>query len=452
MTDLAMAVLDAFPAGNYALSALLRLLDIVESDEVPTAAVECRAQPRLLVNPGFRARHAATPERLLMLVMHELHHVLLGHTRLFPCANPRDNFVFDCVINALIARMLPAPEHVGLLTGFYAADRFPECLLRPPPEWNGRAVDVLPVGIEDLPPAQRDQAAHVYRALYSEGGATYDEIFRLLPSALRLRDDVAAVPLLGGHDGAASPDAVAQSPALLGAVRAIVEDWPNPPQPIRGRSLDGLVREARVAAVPSPSARTLLRGLLRRIAGDGTGRALDDRMTPSTILSGVPALERRTLVQTALGARPLLFPAQVHILRRVRSGERVHVYLDVSGSMDDVLPALYGALGDCRTLIHPAVHLFSTDVRDVGIADLLRGVRWTTGGTSIDCVADHMAQHRVRRACLVTDGWVGRPRGSRRKTLQAARIAVAYAGGGVSTTDLDGLADHVVHLPIGDRP
>jgi hypothetical protein len=38
--------------------------------------------PRLLINPQFVEAHAATPERLLMLVMHELHHVLLGHTRL----------------------------------------------------------------------------------------------------------------------------------------------------------------------------------------------------------------------------------------------------------------------------------------------------------------------------------------------------------------------------------
>ena len=53
---IAERILDAFPSGSYALSALLRLMDIVESTEVPTAAVECRAQPRLLVNPEFLAQ------------------------------------------------------------------------------------------------------------------------------------------------------------------------------------------------------------------------------------------------------------------------------------------------------------------------------------------------------------------------------------------------------------
>src|SRR5438552_1626674 len=97
-------ILDCFPAGSYALSALLRLVDVVETTDVETAAVECRSNPRMLVNPEFVERFAPTPEKLLMLVMHELHHVLLGHTRLFPCVTAVDNLVFDAVINALPCR------------------------------------------------------------------------------------------------------------------------------------------------------------------------------------------------------------------------------------------------------------------------------------------------------------------------------------------------------------
>ena len=54
-SSLAARILDAFPAGSYALSGLLRLLDVVETEEVQTAAVECVAQPRLLINPRFVA-------------------------------------------------------------------------------------------------------------------------------------------------------------------------------------------------------------------------------------------------------------------------------------------------------------------------------------------------------------------------------------------------------------
>ena len=59
-------ILDTFPSGAYALSGLLRLMDIVETTTIPTAAVECRARPRMLINPEFVAQHAATPEKLLM--------------------------------------------------------------------------------------------------------------------------------------------------------------------------------------------------------------------------------------------------------------------------------------------------------------------------------------------------------------------------------------------------
>ena len=76
MNSIAERILDCFPSGNYALSALLRLVDIVETDQVPTAAVECRAQPRMLVNPEFVDSYAQTPEKLLMLVMHELYLML----------------------------------------------------------------------------------------------------------------------------------------------------------------------------------------------------------------------------------------------------------------------------------------------------------------------------------------------------------------------------------------
>lgn len=114
--------------------------------------MECRLQPRLLVNPKFVALHADTTEKLLMLVMHELHHVLLGHTTLFPRATPVQNFVFDAVINGIVCRMFPAKEHTGFFTDYYDTGSFPMCLLRPPPGWPGKPVTAS--GITALPKSQ----------------------------------------------------------------------------------------------------------------------------------------------------------------------------------------------------------------------------------------------------------------------------------------------------------
>ena len=138
----------------------------------------------------------------------------------------------------------------------------------------------------------------------------------------------------------------------------------------------------------------------------------------------VGGCDRRSLVLRSLGAPPLLYRAET--TGRVRDRcDRVHVYLDVSGSTSCFQSSLYGAVLDCNDVVHPAVHLFSTRVHDVSLNGLRKGECRTTGGTSIECVAAHMRDQRVRRAVLLTDGWCGRPRPSSAEALAAVRLGVA---------------------------
>lgn len=464
--DLAERILDAFPSGSYSLSALLRLLDIVETDAVPTAAVECRIQPRLLVNPAFVARHAATPEKLLMLVMHELHHILLGHTTLFPRATPVQNFVFDAVINGIVCRMFPRAAHIAFFRDYYPEEDLPACLLAPPPGWpNGKVR--MAAGLAQLPALLRARADAVHRSLYSATGASYQEVHELLPKLLAKvgvagasgrepdadgTELVLGVPLLGGHgeDELQAAGLEVRSPILFDVVRSIVEQWPQPPHPIRGRSLADVLRHHAVAARPTPSNRARLRQLIRKVAGlSGSGAARQLRDDRLEVPTPIPTLARRSLVQRALGHQPLLHTGIVACRRRAPAGQRVHVYLDVSGSMKSVLQALYGAILDCAEFVVPLVHLFSTKVADVDLAGLRAGKCVTTGGTDIACVAEHMARHRVTRALLVTDGWVGTPRGGQHATLARSRLAVAYLGASTNQADLAAVARHTCILTIG---
>jgi hypothetical protein len=467
--------LDAFPSGSYAVSGLLRLLDIVETDSVPTAAVECRLQPRMLVNPAFVDAHAQSPEKLLMLVMHELHHVLLGHTTLFPRITAAQNFVFDAVINGILCRMFPAPEYTAFFTDYYRADRFPECLLRPPTGWPNRIKGLKGTwnalrsksaqstrdSLDALDQTLRARVLEVHEALYSETGASYHEVYELLPKLLVVLGPQAltAVPLLGGHDTQSGPAGEpgetlqSQSPLLFDIVRELVEQWPQPPDPIRGRSLSEVLTQQSVDPRPVPSNRVLLQRLIRKVAGvQGPGLfsrqqdAMVETMTP------LPGFSRRSLVLQALGHTPLLHPGVVPWRRRVRSGELVHVYLDVSGSMNSVLGALYGAVLDCQALVHPQVHLFSSKVVDVTLADLRAGRRHSTGGTDIGCVAAHMQSLGVRRAVMITDGWVGKPHGEHRQTLSRCRLAVAFLGDNANPSDLEAFARHTTKLSSVSRP
>jgi hypothetical protein len=441
-------ILECFPSGSYALSALLRLMDIVESDKIPTAAVECRIQPRLLINPEFVSKHADTPEQLLMLIMHELHHVLLGHTTLFPSLTETDNFVFDCVINALISRMFPQREHLRFLTSFYSDRKFPDCLLRPPPQWNGKTVTTLPKAILDLPKTTQRRVTEVYRSLYSEAGVSYEEIYKILPKTLT-EEALAEVPLLGGHEqgGSTDGDIENRSPVLFEIVRGIVEEWPQPPDPIRGRSLGEVLQEIEIRLQPVPGNRTVLRSLLRKLGdkrADGPIRQIgDDAVLLPTPL---PTLDRRSIVMRALGGQPLLYSGTSSLRRRTNSGDRVHVYVDVSGSMGGVISAVYGAIRDCQQWVHPIIHMFSDTISDATPKEIDKGVVRSTGGTDIACVAEHMAANRVRRACIITDGWVGEPRGAHFETLAKAKLGVALVGDSMNSDDLSDVSNKTVTL------
>jgi hypothetical protein len=445
---LAERILDCFPSGAYALHALLQLLEISESRTVETAAVECCVQPRLLVNPDFVTTWAETPEKLLMLIMHELHHVLLGHTRLFRCVTKVDNLVFDAVINALLCRMFPDKAYSSFFTDFYDQRQFPACLLRPPLGWSPSSYPAPPIALRGK---KMKALAEVHRALYSEKGATYHDIFEALLSSLT-EVMASGVLLLGDHgDGGSQFGRLdTRSPLLFDVVRRIVERWPQPPDPICGRSLAEILKEEQIPVPRKPSNAEILRKLLQRIAdagqlGRGTPHAGNETMTISTPL---PTFDRRSVVLSALGVPNLLHAAQLHHRRR-SYGEKVHVYLDVSGSIGDLKGVLYGALLDCRDFVYPRVHLFSTKVADVTVGQMRGGACFSTGGTEIACVAEHIRDHRIRRAVVVTDGYVGHPEGLDHETLAGATLGVALTPGTSTRDDLAGVTNHWAQLNQG---
>ena len=439
---------DCLPAGRYALAGLLRLLDVVETEAVPTAAVECQAQPRLLINPSFVAQHAATPEKLMMLVLHEIHHVLLGHTRRLSGPTRTDNFVFDAVINALLCRMFPQPEYTAMFRDVYSAEVFPECLLRPPEGWDPRA------GVGPAPPALTGKgmgpALQVYLNLYSRAGASYEDVRHVLRAFLQRREaSLEGVTLLGDHDGDSGLETASGS-AFAQGVADIVRQWPAPPEPLRGQSLENLLRDTRLRVQRPPSARRLLRDLIARVAAGGTAMHVARRWTasPLTVETPVPVPDRRATTFRALGLTPLLYRGEVDIQQRLPLQERVHVYVDVSGSMDSIKGPLYGAVLDCQELVHPRVHLFSTQVAEVTPGQMRAGVCRSTGGTDIQCVTRHMARHKVRRAVVLTDGYVGQAGPVGASVLKAARLGVGYLGDFIDEGPLAPYANATVRLPI----
>jgi len=399
-------IFDCLPAGRYALSGLLRLLDVVETQAIASAAVECVKTPRLLINPEFVALHANTPEKLMMLVLHEIHHVLLGHTKRIPCESRADNFVFDCVINAMICRMFPSPEYTALFRDYYREDLFPVCLLRPPEKWNPNFPIVdLPRGLLEEKYAA---ARSVYLSLYSKEGVSYNEIRNILPKAIvkipsrsskaarvmngrgdqvgdqevdtggedqlqgeggisAMPVDLKDIPLLGDHEHPTESLSSASESAFAQAVGGIVSEWPCPPDPIKGHSLTGMLQASKILVQKNSSSRQVLRSLIRRIADEKALGRSSFKNEPSQIPTEtpIPLPSRRSIVSGALGFTPLLYPQTLEASKRIPVGERVHIYVDVSGSVDNIKGAIYGAVLDCERWVFPEIHLFSTEIHDV---------------------------------------------------------------------------------------
>ena len=424
------------PVTHQAFGKLLSLLSIEASDEVPTACVTTGARSRLLVNPAFVARHCRTDEHLAMLVLHELYHVLLGHTRLYPRVTPAQNWAFDCLINAQLCRLFPDPRHTSFFAQFVDGAEGPARLLAPPAHWHpGHANGGRP------PAGELSALSDTHWRLYSDESVTTEELYRLLErvGAEFVVDGRGGsgggdgAPLLGNHgnDGNRSDPGDAGAPLhpeALREVRDIVARWPMLERR-SGRDQGGEMREDRVtlATRRAQTARVLRQAIARAAACAGPGLA--QRIEAGTVPTLAPfdtGRDRRAALQRLLGVEPL-FAAGESIVRQRSPVERVRVYLDVSGSMDDVLPALYAALASCLELVEPIVWGFSTDIGALTHAQLRAGTRLGTGGTEIGTVTGHLLASGARRALVVTDGWVGSVPDDHRAALARRRVRLVAA-------------------------
>ncbi len=463
-------ILSAFPAGHYALDTFFKLADVVISKEIDTAAVECVAIPRLLLNEKFITKHCKTDEHLFMLVMHELHHVLLGHTRLFQRHTMLDNIAFDAVINAILCQLFPEPTYSSFFQRLYAPDKLPDAVLRPPDGWPEKWN--IP---ESLPKAARE----IIRVLYSQASGTYKEVFDLFKNDEVLKkmlsqgqeggeskdgqgkkgnnNKIGGTILLGDHSPEETPgrgESAANHPALNGAVREIVEKWPMPPEPIRGRSVGSDIRDIFLKEVARPpAADRVLKRLIKKMVeasdkGGNTKRSfkIDDKL----IEVPIPTIkDRRAFVASTLGWSPLIYRSNTPQRKITQDKGLTTIYVDVSGSTRSYWSLL-------ASLVRPYVlrglvrlFVFSEVVDDVTPAKLAKGQFKTTGGTDGNCIWKHATENNFKKIIILTDGYVGPPSRHWKNKLNdtKTKIRVALTPDGY-ISDLEAITEEIIELPV----
>lgn len=399
------------PSARFEMETLCRLANIEISRQVPTAAVECKRHPRLLINPDFVAQYCKRDEYLFLLVMHELWHVLLAHTRMHPRMTPIQNIAFDAIINAGLMAQFPFPEYKGFFESLNPADQFPHCLLRPPVGWPDD-----PIYPEGLPDGTTQILKWLYpkrRSLLSPTSLPmYEDVLVLL---LKHADKISiqSMPmLLGSYEG---QDTI-NDPLIKEMMGEITKNWRFVPGGRQGWGSDTQSNKFQPSEA-SENVRHVFASVLRRTLSRGPGRNVRLMKHKTTVTGGNgivpnPYGDRMIHVRQALGMPETLWAQPTTIRARTYDRpSRAFIYLDVSSSMNSIL-------AQCMYLIRPYVargqaelYQFSTAVYPMKYADIRAGHVTTTSGTNINCVFEHLFEMspRVDRVLILTDGMVGTP-------------------------------------------
>ena len=372
--------------------------------------------------------------------MHELHHVLLGPHAPLPARDARAQPRLRRRHQRAALRAVPG---AGLHVLLHAAVRRGEGAAAPAGAARRRA--------RASPP----RLAALHAALY-EGRATAEEVFhahrhggggRAGRRSPRCSARTAGAKAEWGTEGPADP-------AVVDAIRRIVEKWPPPETPIRGRSLADVLKAETVTPAPAVDAAVLAATRKRppgrrrpwpegRASRGGAAARRSSRCP--TRATGGPACAR------ALGATPLLYRSTL-VDPRGRGDGATHVYLDVSGSMDPWLEDLYAALAALRRHIAPDVHLFSTRVETVPLRRCSRAVARRPAAPTSRASSSTRSAGRARRVLLVTDGYVGprRPQLGRGRRRGAGSSSACCSRRAAGARDLEPLAVRIEELPSRD--
>lgn len=386
----------------FAVRAVLRILEVNFTDNIPTLAVSCEAKPRFLVNPDFIAAHCQTESHAKAVIVHEFLHVLLRHTESSGPLTRARHIAFDAVINAIICRT-QGEDWASFFRTYYAEAKGLTKLLRPP----------TPAEQVDLSRFRNLSAVdRAWKGLYA-GSLVADDIADLAEEFARAQAKEASATarrgeatlhgdLIGNHEqfGVRLPE------TLTGALEQAMREM-NGTGIWRGQRA-GLGNSQALAALEKAAnspvrqwERSTLEILRRHVLPDPQAKrtASETRSIQQPVLSSG---DRRAFVRSLWD--PIL-PQSRWESAAVQKGATAQVYLDVSGSMNSEMPALIALLARLSGHIRRPFWAFSDAVAPARIK-AGRLVTSTTGGTSMACVLRHVIETRPRAAVVVTDGFI----------------------------------------------
>lgn len=385
------------PITSLHMIEFLKIVNIRFDDEqVSSAGITCSLRPELLLNKEFVDEYCKTDEHLFMLIMHELYHIILGHTHLFSSHEEIDNIAFDCIINALLCRTFPEEEYVSFFTSINPSSSFPGCLLRP--------VD------ENTP----SEFVPLLKNLYFSNSVTYYEVYECIINKYKsqLIINKGGYLLLGDH----SNQNEVTNPSIKKLLDEMISKWPREII-VKGRDLGGIMQSKLLKFQdPNKINQIKMKKLLKK-AGINQGNVTKEQASitfqNADAVSFIPNYkDRLSFAKSLIYEKQLLYNYSLSKLQITKEQNiKTHVYLDVSGSVILDINRFASLLLKPYKNKECSLFTFSTKVVPISYKDFKDGKYSTTGGTNINCIFSHYfslsKNKRPKKVLILTDGDVG---------------------------------------------
>ena len=416
INDIKKRLFAVIPTSSLHMMEFLKLMDIrFSEDETASAAITCSVRPELILNKSFIDTYCQSNEHLFMLVMHELYHIILGHTHLFKRHSEIDNIAFDAVINAMLCRMFPGEEYVSFFQNANSEETFPSCILRP--LGKNTPAKFIPI----------------LKNLYLTNTGTYFEVYECILKELKDLLQNGQYLLLGNHS---RHNDDMNNPLLKRMFDEVITKWPKE-MTFNGRDLGGELEDKVIQLAKADRiAKNKMKRLLRKsgvLLGNISKRQNSTQYLKEDAISLVPDYKDRTLLAKSLVyQKPLLYHSTLINRQRVRESNVCSmVYLDVSGSVVDEIrhfaPLLLKPYQNKECLLFT----FSTTVTSISYQDFRDGKFKSTGGTSLDCIFKHyfsLPKHKqTKKILILTDGDTGQVSSTYYQKIKASQVEI-YCG------------------------
>ena len=383
--SLLLEMIEENPIGSQAL---LKILEVRFTNEVETLAVTISKNPELLINLSFLCQNCYEENHVKAVILHEFLHVLLNHTEKFQGNNFELNIALDAVINSIIHRMFGS-DYSDMFKIYYKdADGIIK-LLKP---YN--------------PNERKKFLSVIWKKIYN-GKLAADDILEIVNQlkkshSLNLPGEKG---FIGNHTDNKKCDkskgaAVKVNKAIKDALKGMtgVGIWNKPKT--RGVGIILYKKESPIINEVNHKWRKKTLNIMKKclIKDQNTNKHKEI----NTLLPILNEKDRRGFLRILWN--PLIGDI-TWTSSKITHGEKTQVYLDVSGSMNVELDTIVALLHSLYSYIKKPIWAFSNKVYPAVIKDHKLQTR-STGGTSIECVFNHIYKTKPGRCIIVSDGYI----------------------------------------------